>query len=47
MALGRLLVIAETLCPPLQSGSINERDPESFCGDEMEMGEKGGVEACV
>lgn len=45
MALGRLLVIAETLC--LQSGSINERDPESFCADEMEMGEKGGVEACV
>ena len=47
MALDRLLVIAEILCPPLQSGSINERYPESFCVEEMEMGEKGGVEACI
>lgn len=47
MALGRLLVIAEIPCPPLQSEVINERSPESSCADEMEMGEQGGVEACI
>lgn len=47
MALGRLLVIAEILRSPLQSGNINERYPESSCVEEMEMGGKGGVEACI
>lgn len=46
-ALSELLVIAALQCSPLQSVGINKCSPESFCADEIEIGEEGGIRGCI